>query len=122
MNTDKDGEIDGHTSGSDIYTEQQLTERILKCAFAVHNTLGAGFLERVYANALAVEMREQGIAVLLEVAFKIKYKGTIVVDYVADMVVESRVLVELKACAALDAIHFAQVLNYLRASGIQVYR
>ena len=86
----------------------------------MHNTLGAGFLERVYANALVIEMREQGIALLQEVPFKIQYKGAVVGDYIADIVVERRVLVELKACASLDPVHFAQVLNYLRASGIRV--
>src|SRR5690349_4875832 len=102
------------------YPEEALTEKILQCAFAVHNTLGAGFLESVYANALAIEMRTQGLEVRREARFAVKYKGATVGDYVADAIVESRVLVELKVCAVLDAAHAAQVLNYLKASGLKV--
>lgn len=84
------------------YPEEELTGTILRCAFAVHNTLGAGFLERVYANALAVEMRASGVPLSQEVVFTVQYKNAIVGDYIADMVVDGRVLVELKACAALE--------------------
>jgi len=86
----------------------------------VHNTLGAGFLEKVYANSLALELRGKGISCEQEVPLKVRYKDAIVGDYVADIVVERRVLLELKACAALDAIHEAQIMNYLRASTLQV--
>ncbi len=120
MNTDKDPKTGTAKDSAEPYPEQDLTEKILQCAFAVHNTLGAGFLERVYANALAVELRAQEIALRNELPLKIKYRDTIVGDYVADLVVEGRVLVELKACASLDPIHTAQILNYLRASGIYV--
>lgn len=120
MNTDKNQDIRKAKDSAEPYPEQDLTEKILRCAFAVHNTLGAGFLERVYSNALAVEMRAHGIALQTEVPLKIKYRDTIFGDYIADLVVEGRVLVELKACASLDPVHTAQILNYLRASGIRV--
>ncbi len=103
-----------------LYPEQELTGRILEGAFAVHNTLGCGFLEAVYANALSSELRSAGLQCEREVSFKVKYKDIVVGDYCADLIVEKRVLVELKACAGLDSAHEAQILNYLKASSIQV--
>jgi GxxExxY protein len=120
MNTDKNRQRENETANGETYPEQDLTEKILRAAFAVHNALGAGFLERVYSNALAVELRLQDIALQNELPLKIQYRNTIVGDYVADLVVDGRVLVELKACASLDPVHTAQILNYLRASNIQV--
>jgi GxxExxY protein len=108
------------TESVQIYPEQDLTQRILEAAFAVHNTLGCGFLEKVYSNALRVGVRSLGLACDQEVPFKVRYKDSVVGDYCADLVVEGRVLVELKACSALDSVHEAQILNYLHASGIQV--
>jgi GxxExxY protein len=103
-----------------IYPEQELTRRILEGAFAVHNTLGCGFLEKVYSNALLLELRNMGQRCEQEVPFKVRYKDVVVGEYCADLIVEKRVLVELKACAGLDSVHEAQVLNYLKASGIQI--
>jgi len=120
MNADKNRQIENGNDSGEPYPEQDLTEKILRAAFAVHNVLGAGFLERVYSNALAVELRAQGIALQNELTIKIQYRNTIVGDYIADLVVDGRVLVELKACASLDPVHTAQILNYLRASKIQV--
>jgi GxxExxY protein len=120
MNTKDGHDSDLETRDEERYPEQELTKRILKSAFAVHNSLGAGFLERVYANALAVELRASGAPLKQEVPFKIRYRDEVVGDYVADMVVDGRVLLELKACAALDSVHLAQILNYLRASKIRV--
>ena len=103
-----------------IYLEQELTQKILEGAFAVHNTLGCGFLEKVYSNALVFELRKIGLVCEQEVPFKVRYKDVVVGDYFADLLVEKRVLVELKACTGLDSVHEAQILNYLKASGIQV--
>jgi GxxExxY protein len=103
-----------------IYPEQDLTEKILEAAFAVHNALGCGFLEKVYSNALLIEICGLGLACEHEVAFKIRYKNVEVGDYFADLIVERRVVVELKACAGLDSTHEAQILNYLKASNIKV--
>ena len=102
------------------YAEQELTGRILEAAFAIHNILGAGFLEKVYENALVIELRLMGIACQNQQPIQVRYKGVAVGDYVGDIVVEGRVLVELKACSALDPIHEAQLMNYLRASGRKV--
>ena len=103
-----------------LYPEQELTGKILEGAFAVHNSLVCGFLEKVYSNALLSELRNTGLNCEREVPFKGKYKDIVVGDYCADLIVERRVLVELKACAGLDSVHEAQILNYLKASSIQV--
>ena len=103
-----------------IYPEQDLTRKTLEAAFAVHNTLGCGFLEKVYSNALLVELRNKDLHCEHEVPFKVTYKDVVVGDYCADLIVDRRVLVELKACAGLDSVHEAQILNYLKASDIQV--
>jgi GxxExxY protein len=103
-----------------IYPEQELTEKILKGAFAVHNTLGCGYLEKVYSNALLVELRQMGLGCEQEVPFKVRYKDAVIGDYCADLIVQRRVLVELKACAGLEKVHEAQILNYLKASGTRV--
>jgi GxxExxY protein len=110
----------GSSANLTIYHEQELTGKILEAAFAVHNTLGCGFLEKVYSSALLFELRNMGLQCDHEVAFKVKYKDVEVGDYFADLIVEKRVLVELKACVALDSVHEAQILNYLKASSIQV--
>ena len=103
-----------------IYPEQELTQKILEGAFAVHNTLGCGFLEKVYSNALLFELRNMNLSCEHEVPFKVRYRETVVGDYCADLIVERRVLVELKACASLENVHEAQILNYLKASSIRV--
>jgi GxxExxY protein len=117
-----DGKIQESYSGpaGAEYPEQELTGRILEGAFAVHNSLGAGFLEKVYSNALLVELRKNGLECHQEVPFKITYRDFVVGDYIADLVVANRVLVELKACVVLDSVHAAQTMNYLKASGIRV--
>lgn len=98
----------------------ELTYQIRSCVFAVSNELGPGFLERVYQNALAIELREAGLAVRKQCPIVVRYKGQIVGDYIADLVVEERVLIELKAVKALLAEHEAQILNYLRATQIKI--
>jgi GxxExxY protein len=103
-----------------IYPEQELTQKILEASFAVHNALGCGFLEKVYANALRLERRTMGLSCESEVNFKVNYKNAIVGDYCADLIVERQVLIELKACKGLESVHEAQILNYLKASGIRV--
>jgi GxxExxY protein len=102
------------------YPEQELTGKILAAAFAVHNALGAGFLERVHANTPALELRAEGIACAQELPLKVKYRGAIVGDYIADVVVADRMLLEMKACGTLDPNHSAQIMNYLRVWGIRV--
>lgn len=98
----------------------EITERVIGCAYAVANALGSGFLEKVYENALAVELKKSGLAVEQQKAIQVQYEGIVVGDYVADLLVEGSVLIELKAMKALDEVHTAQCLNYLKATGLQV--
>ncbi len=106
-------------SGS-ILIEGELTEKILGAAFKVQNKLGAGFLEKVYENSLSIELGKYGLAIECQKTFPVLYEGAIVGDYRADLVVSGKVVVECKAVSNLDAVHDAQLINYLRASGIRV--
>jgi GxxExxY protein len=97
-----------------------LTEKIIGAGFAVSNGLGHGFLEVVYRNALAEELRLSGLAVERERSFAVRYQDKPVGTYIADLVVAGLVVVELKAVSSLSGAHVAQVLNYLRASHLPV--
>lgn len=97
-----------------------LTRMIIGAFYAVHSKLGAGFLENVYSNALAVMLRKAGIHVEREVPFELFFEGVSVGVYRADLVVASSVIVETKTANAIDARHKAQLLNYLRVSGLEV--
>jgi GxxExxY protein len=101
-------------------THASLTERILQSAFEVHGILGSGFLEKVYENALVEELKTQGIALEQQKPLHVHYKGKIVGDYCADLVVEGKIIVELKALDKLTDIHEVQLKNYLRATGLEV--
>ena len=98
----------------------RITQRVIGCAFIVANELGPGFLEKVYENALALELRSSGLAVEQQHGIVVNYKGAAVGEYTADLIVERAVLVELKAVRALDDVHRAQCLNYLKATGLHV--
>jgi GxxExxY protein len=98
----------------------RVPERIIGCAFTVLNTLGAGFLEKVYENALAHELRKAGLSVLQQYGMVVRYDGIDIGEYAVDLLVEGAVLVELKAVRALDDIHRAQCLNYLKATGLHL--
>jgi len=97
-----------------------MTEKVIRCAFKVSNTLGCGFLEKVYENALAHELRKSGIQVGQQHDISVHYDGVVVGEYTADLLVEDALLVELKAVKELDDIHWAQCLNYLRATGLRL--
>jgi len=102
------------------FKHTDVTERIIGAAYEVHNVLGFGFLEKVYENALAIELREQGLSVQQQEPVQVFYKGHLVGDYVADLIVEDKVIVELKAVKLLDKAHEVQLVNYLKAGGIEV--
>jgi GxxExxY protein len=105
---------------TDLEKLNEVTERIIGCAYAVSNGLGVGFLEKVYENALIHELRKAGLNAGQQQPIKVLYDGVIVGDYFADIVVEESVIVELKAVKTFDNIHFAQCVNYLRATGMRV--
>ncbi len=93
-----------------------LTEKIIGCAYTVANTLGYGFLEKVYENSLALELQKNGLDVEQQKPLTVFYSGAVVGEYFADLFVEQRVVVELKAGKVIDASHISQCLNYLKAS------
>ena len=97
-----------------------LTERVLGAVFEVSNTLGCGFLEMIYENAMIQELLLRGIRVASQVRFPVRYKGKFLADYYADLVVEGQVLVELKCVERLGKEHMAQCINQQKASGLHV--
>jgi GxxExxY protein len=109
---------------ADISNDAQLSrisEKVIGCAFAVSNGLGVGFLEKVYENALAHELRKAGLVIRQQHSVEVRYDGMIVGDYIADIVVEDLVIVELKHARILDEMHVAQCLNYLCATGVRLW-
>ena len=103
-----------------VLIQEKLTEVILGCCFDVMNELGAGFLETVYKRAFVIALRQKGIQVSQEVPFEIVFRGENVGRYIADLLVENEVIVEFKCCKALLPEHQAQVINYLKATGLSV--
>ena len=98
----------------------RITESIIGCVYKVSNTLGSGFLEKVYENALALELRKNGLKVKQQHGIQVRYDGVVVGEFAADILVEDKVIIELKTTKALDDIHMAQCLNYLKATDLSV--
>jgi GxxExxY protein len=120
--TEANHAVDGSVSvsGADQERLDLISDRTIACAYSVSNKLGCGFLEKVYENALAHELRKAGLAVVQQHPVQVLYDGVVVGDYVADLLVADEILLELKAVKAFDEIHSAQCLNYLRATGKRV--
>jgi len=97
-----------------------LTELVIGCAYKVANQLGSGFLEKVYENAMRIELVKAGAQVEQQKPVKVEYSGEIVGDFIADIVVEDELIVELKTVRKLDDAHLAQCLNYLKSTGKQL--
>jgi len=96
-----------------------ITYAINGAVFEVNRILGSGFLEEVYENALLVELKRRGLKAESQVPIRVLYKESVVGEYIADILVESKVIVELKTVETIDKIHEAQLLNYLKATGIR---
>jgi GxxExxY protein len=107
-------------AGAKDYSLQPVTQELIGAAFEVHKLLGYGFLERVYQKALQVELELRRVKVELEPKIKVQFKGVIVGDYAADLLVAEKIIVELKTDAAYQALHEAQLLNELRGTGIKL--
>ena len=107
-----------HAEHADSARLNDLSGRVIGCAFTVLNTLGAGFLEKVYENALAQELRDSGLAVEQQRSVKVHYHGAVVGEYSTDLLVEGVLLVELKTVRALDDVHRMQCTNYMKATGL----
>ena len=99
---------------------EDITTKILAACFEVSKELGAGFLESVYQNALMIALQEKGLTVEREHPLAVSFRGQIVGQFYADILVEDKIIVELKAVNALTDVHKAQVINYLKATGIEV--
>src|SRR5438874_12565753 len=97
-----------------------ISEIVIGCCFEVIKELGAGFLENVYKNALFIAMRQKGLNVTAEQPFEVMFRNCKIGKYVADLIAENVIVVELKCCAALLPEHKAQVINYLKVSGVPV--
>ena len=106
--------------GDEKIIEKELVYKINSCVFEVYRELGHGFLERVYEKALLIEFNSQRLKAQAQVPIQVHYKGEIVGDYYADLVVEDKVIIELKAQEHLNKAHEAQLLNYLKATKIEV--
>ena len=104
----------------DNYIYSELTNKIIGSAYRVFEELGAGFLEKVYENAMIIELEEQGLQVQQQYPLKVYYKNQVIGDYYADLIVENKVLIELKAVTELGRAHEVQLVNYLKATGIKV--
>ena len=99
---------------------EEITERILATAFDVCNELGSGFLESVYEKSLLIALRQNGLEAESQVSINVNFRDQIVGHFVADIIVENKVLIELKTVDRLVSKHIAQVLNYLKATGVEV--
>jgi GxxExxY protein len=98
----------------------ELTEKIIECFYIVYNTLGHGFLEKVYENALVIELQKCGMNVEKQKNIQVHYDDQIVGDYFADILVDNSVILELKACESISKAHEYQLINYLKATRIEV--
>ncbi|MEK7399480.1 MAG: GxxExxY protein [Candidatus Poribacteria bacterium] len=98
----------------------KITERIINCAFIVSNTLGVGFLEKVYENAMFIELQKANLDTKQQFPIKIYYENICVGDYYADLLVNDEIIIELKTVKAIEEIHIAQLLNYLKATNKKV--
>lgn len=101
------------------YPHDPLSEAVIGAAFKVANALGPGFLEKVYENALVHELRKAHLEIDQQARMSVRYDGVEVGDYIADLIIQKALVVELKACKALDDLHVAQCLNYLKATGLR---
>jgi GxxExxY protein len=118
MNTDKSDS--SKVQPGEEYIHQELTKDILASAFRVHNSIGCGLLEKVYGNAMSWDLKLNKRNVVEEKEFKVVYREREVGAYYGDLVVDEKVIVEVKAVEKLNNVHRAQLLNYLKISGMRV--
>jgi GxxExxY protein len=99
---------------------EDLTGKIIKAAMKVHNTLGFGFMEKVYENALMIELELHGLKAIQQHPIIVFYQGKLVGEYIADIMVEDKIILELKSIENINKVHEAQVVNYLKAVNKEV--
>ena len=102
------------------FKHKELTEKIIKIFYRVYNKLGYGFLEKIYENSMMIEFRREGISAVPQSPIKVFYEGEVIGEYYADILVDNKVIVEIKAAKCLVEENEAQLLNYLKATDIEV--
>lgn len=102
------------------YKHKELTREIINAAHTVHNALGYGFLEKVYHKSLFIELSKRGYSVEIEKPIEVRYDNHVVGDFFTDLLVENKVVVEVKATDKYTNVFEAQLLNYLKATGLQM--
>jgi GxxExxY protein len=108
-----------HTDSRDV-KHKALTEKIIGVFYKVYNNLGYGFLEKIYEKAMLIELEKEGIPAVAQSPIKVSYGGTVIGEYFADIVADGKVIVEIKATRGLPFESEAQLLNYLKATDIEV--
>lgn len=103
-----------------MYKHSDITDKIINCFYTVYNTLGYGFLERVYEKSLYIELKKSGLDVKPQYPISVFYHNELVGEYFADLLIDNSVIIELKACEALNQSHENQLVNYLKATEIEV--
>ena len=109
-----------NTDFQDTTKHKELTEKIIRIFYRVYNTLGYGFLEKIYENAMMIEFRREGIPAVAQSPIRVLYKNDLVGEYYADILVDDKVIVEIKATRGFVPENEAQLLNYLKATNIEV--
>ncbi len=102
------------------YLLGNLTSRVISCFYKVYNTLGFGFLEKIYENAMKIELEKAGFSVERQKQIKVYYDGNIVGEYYADLIIEGKIIIELKAAESLIKEHELQLINYLKSTKIEI--
>lgn len=102
------------------YLHKELTSKIIQCFYTVYNALGYGFLEKVYENALKIELEKNGLSIEKQKPIKVRYDNQLVGEYFADLVVNDQIILELKAAESLCKEHEYQLINYLKATDIEL--
>jgi len=100
--------------------KEDITHKVIGCAYQVYNNLGFGFLESVYRKAMVIEIESSGLRAAQESPLQVRYRDQVVGDFFADLLVEDELIVELKSVERLGKIHEAQLVNYLAATGIDI--
>ena len=102
------------------FKHKELTDKIINLFYRVYNKLGYGFLEKIYENALMIELKEENIDAVVQAPIKVYYKGQILGEFFADILADNKIIIEIKAAKVLMEEHEAQLLNYLKATNIEV--
>jgi len=105
---------------TDEHRFNEVTQKVIGASFEVANTLGRGFVEKVYANALCSEIEHRGILAKREWPVKVFYKGSIVGNFLCDLLVDEQLIIEVKATSGINNLHMAQCLNYLKATNLKL--